>query len=134
MFLRRCRKQKQGQTYEYWQLVESYRMARGPRQRVVAHLGDMEEAAREGVAQAARGERTHQPRLFDEVAPEWVEVDAKRLRVERVRDFGGPWLGLQVLEKLGLGAFLQGVLPSGREDVSWAMMAQVLILGRLCDR
>ena len=118
---------------EYWAVVESYRTARGPRQRIVAYLGDMEEAARQGVVQAARGARTHQPRLLDEVAPEWVEVDAKRLRVERVRDFGGPWLGLQVLEQLELVEFLDSVIPCGREEIPWAMMSLVLVLSRLCD-
>ena len=122
-----------GEQKDYWQLVESYRTARGPRQRIVAYLGNVEAAAREGVAQAARGVRTHQPRLEETEAPEWVEVDAKRLRVERVREFGGPWLGLQVMEKLGLGAFLHSVLLTGREEISWATTAQVLILGRLCD-
>jgi hypothetical protein len=133
MHLRKWRKRVQGKTEEYWALVESYRTARGPRQRIVAYLGDMTEAAREGVAQAARGERTHQLRLEAAEAPEWVAVDARRVRVERVREFGGPWLGLEVMEKLGLGAFLHSVLPAGREEIPWASMAQVLILGRLCD-
>jgi len=133
MHLRKWRKRVKGRTEEYWALVESYRTARGPRQRIVAYLGEMAEASREGVAHAARGERAHQPRLLEEGTPEWVEVDAKRLRVERVREFGGPWLGLEVMEKLGLGAFLRSVLPAGREEIPWASMAQVLILGRLCD-
>ena len=133
MYLRKCRRKVGGEQKDYWQLVESYRTARGPRQRIVAYLGNVEAAAREGVAQAARGVRTHQPGLEETEAPEWVEVDAKRLRVERVREFGGPWLGLQVMEKLGLGAFLHSVLLTGREEISWATTAQVLILGRLCD-
>ena len=133
MFLRRCRQRKHGQEYVYWQLIECYRTERGPRQRVVAHLGDVGEAVREGVAQAARGVGTHQLRLEEKEPPEWVEVDVKRLRVERVREFGGPWLGLQVMEKLGLGAFLHAVLPIGREEIPWATMVQVLMLGRLCD-
>ena len=41
MFLRRNRRQKNGQQYEYWSLVESYRTERGPRQRVVATLGKL---------------------------------------------------------------------------------------------
>jgi len=133
MHLRKWRKRVKGRTEEYWALVESYRTDRGPRQRIVAYLGDVEEAAREGVAQAARGVRTHQLRLEEAEAPEWVEVDVKRLRVERVREFGGSWLGLQVMERLGLGAFLREALPAGREEIAWATMAQVLILGRLCD-
>ncbi len=133
MHLRKWCKQVGGHREEYWAVVESYRTARGPRQRIVAYLGEVEEAGRQGMVQAARGTRTHQPRLWDEVAPEWVEVDARRLRVDRVREFGGPWLGLQVMEKLGLGEFLQSVLPSGREEIPWAAMAQVLVLGRLCS-
>ena len=50
-----------------------------------------------------------------------------------MRDFGGPWLGLQVMEKLGLREFLQAMLPAGREEIEWASMVQVLILGRLCE-
>jgi transposase len=133
MYVRKCRRRVGGEPKDYWALVESYRTARGSRQRVVAYLGDMEEAAREGVLHAARGDQTHQGQLFGEVAPEWVEVDTTRLRVERVREFGGPWLGRQVMEKLGLAAFLRSVLPEGREEIPWADMAQVLVLGRLCD-
>jgi len=60
-------------------------------------------------------------------------VDVERVRAERPRDFGGAWLGLQLLEKLGLTGFLQKVLPEGREDVAWWAMALVLVLCRLCD-
>jgi hypothetical protein len=41
MFLRRNRRQKNGELYEYWTLVESIRTVRGPRQRVVATLGKL---------------------------------------------------------------------------------------------
>ena len=133
MYLRKCRRRVAGQQREYWQVVESYRTARGPRQRTVAYLGDMKEAARQGVAQAARGDRTRQQSLFEEVEPKWVEVDAKRLRVERVRDFGGPWLGLEVLKKLELVEFLESVLAPGREQIPWPMMSLVLVLSRLCN-
>lgn len=40
---------KGGGRYEYWALVESYRTARGPRERVVAYLGDLDEETRQGV-------------------------------------------------------------------------------------
>jgi hypothetical protein len=133
MHLRKWRKRGKEGTEEYWAVVESYRTARGPRQRIVAYLGEMPEAARQGVVEAARGKRSHQPRLLEEVEPEWVEVDANRIRVERVRDFGGPWLGLRVMEKLGLPQSLASVLAAGREEIPWATMAQVLVLGRLCD-
>jgi hypothetical protein len=41
MFLRRNRREVNGEPYEYWTLVESYRTERGPRQRVVATLGKL---------------------------------------------------------------------------------------------
>ena len=133
MYIRRCRQKKDGKVRDYWQLVESYRTERGPRQRVVAHLGTAEETTRLGIAHAATGDRVHQKGLFGEVEPEWVEADIKRVRAERVREFGGPWLGLQMLEMLGLTEVLRSVMPRGREDIEWPVMAQVLILARLCD-
>ena len=88
MHLRKWRTQGKQGLEEYWALVESYRTARGSRQRIVAYLGDLGEAAGE--------EQAYQPGLFEEVEPEWVEGDTRRLRVERGRDFGGPWLGLSL--------------------------------------
>ena len=71
---------------------------------------------------------------FDEEGePEWVEVDTRRVRAERVRDFGGYWLGLEVADKLGLISLLEKLLPEGREDIPWSMMALTLVLMRLCE-
>ena len=71
--------------------------------------------------------------VFYDEEPEWIEVDLKRIAVERTRRFGGSWLGLELLRKLGLDAFITQAIPGGREDVPWAVMAMVLVLGRLCD-
>lgn len=135
MYLRRCRATKCKNDHIYWELVESYRTERGPRQRVVAYLGDMSQAERNGVMQAATNRAgSWQSRLFDEEGePEWVEVDAKRVRVERVRDFGGYWLGLETVEKLDLISLLDRLMPVGQEDIPWSMMALTLVLMRLCD-
>lgn len=134
MFIRPCYRTKNGKRHAYWALMESYRTERGPRQRVVAYLGQFEESLREGVKQAAEGRRGgRQKRLFDEARPQWVEVDVKRLRVENRRDFGGPWLGLQLVEQLSLKEFLDRAVPSGREEIPWSLMALVLVLCRLCD-
>jgi transposase len=102
---------------------------------VVAYLGDMEECGRLGVREAAGGneEHIHQGKLFDEAKPCWVEVDTSRVKVERTRFFGGPWLGLKILEKLALEEFLDSVMPAGREEIPWGVMALVLVLSRLCD-
>src|ERR1039457_2928693 len=41
MFLRSSVVKKSGKTYRYWKLVENVRTDAGPRQQVVAHLGDL---------------------------------------------------------------------------------------------
>jgi transposase len=135
MYLKRCGQTKAKRDGVYWELVESYRTERGPRQRVVAYLGDIAEASRLGLKQAATNQTdSWQSRLFDaEGEPEWVEVDTKRVRVERVRDFGGYWLGLEVADKLGLITLLEQLLPEGREDIPWSMMTLTLVLMRLCE-
>ena len=135
MYLRPIRKTRSNGTVEQtWALVESYRTARGPRQRTVAYLGDLAEEERRGVQAAASGTTTHQPALFaDDGPPQWVEIDLKSLRVERTLQFGGPWVGRTLLEVLGLPDVLAAHLPVGHEEIPWAVMAQVLLLGRLLD-
>lgn len=134
MFIRRCGQSRTNKDRVYWELVESCRTERGPRQRVVAYLGDLDEAARLGLKQTAlnQGESFQRDLFAQTPDPEWVTVDVKRLRVERLRDFGGAWLGLEVWKKLGLSAFLEKEMAQGREEIPWSMMASVLALMRLC--
>ena len=134
MFVRPCYRRKNGKRHAYWALVESYRAERGPRQRVVAYLGDMDEDGRLGVKDVADKKSAYrQQRLFDQVKPRWVEVDVNGIRVERTRDFGGPWLGLELVKRLDLLSFLEQVMPKGREQISWPTMSLILVLSRLCD-
>ena len=115
MFIRQYFKQENGRRTAYWALVESHRTATGPRQRVVAWLGKLDEAGRLGVKQAAEESRRSTPstaahcntqplntqkrfEFDDDIAvaePRWVEVNAGGVRVENLRQFGGPWLALQ---------------------------------------
>lgn len=134
MFIRPCYRRKNGKRHAYWALMESYRTARGPRQRVVAYLGQLDQRRRLGVKGAAEGKRgPRQKKFFDDVRPQWVEVDVKRVRVENRRDFCGPWLGLELVDQLGLKEFLDRTIPSGREAIPWSLMALVLVLCRLCE-
>ncbi len=133
MFIRPCYRKKNGKRHAYWALMESYRTKRGPRQRVVAYLGRLDEAERLGVKQAAEGTTNSQRTLFDKPEPRWVEVDTSAVRVENCRSFGGPWLALELIRKLGLDQFLERTIPSGREDVPWSMTALILIIARLCE-
>ncbi len=134
MYLRRCYRQKDGTRHAYWALVESYRTARGPRQRVVAYLGELDAQGRVAVHQQADGTvRAHQQQLYEGTEPHWVEVDLQRIRVERSCEFGGPWLGLTLLHRLDLIRVIEETLPGGRAAIPWAMTSLVLVLGRLCD-
>ena len=134
MFIRPHYRTKNGKRHAYWALMESYRTQRGPRQRVVAYLGQLDEAHRLGMCDAATGTAgRHQKQLFDDVRPEWVEVDVKRVRVENRRQFGGPWLGMELIEQLGLKDFLAQTMPRGDENIPWSLMALVLVLCRLCE-
>lgn len=132
MYLRPIYRDKDGKRHAYWALMKSVRTARGPRSHVVAYLGALPEAERRGVAQAAEGCGSVQEGFFEERAA-WVEVDTSRVRVERVREFGGPWLACELLRQVGLDAFFAQTIPLGREDIPWALMAQVLVMSRLCD-
>jgi hypothetical protein len=118
MYLRRCYRRKDGKRHAYWALVESYRTNRGPRQRVVAWLGVMDERGRLGVKRCAEKNAAYQTGLFTRTEPEWVEVDVKRVRVERSRKFGGPWLGRELLRRLELERFLEETLPNGFSNAS----------------
>ena len=153
MFIRQCYRTKNGQRYAYWALVESYRTATGPRQRVVAWLGKLDEAGRLGVQHAAdttrksvepTRETEHLQPLgrqlrfeFDDdpstVQPRWVEVNAAGVQVENVRQFGGPWLALHLIQTLKLDTFLDKAIPGGREHVPWDVSSLILIIARLLE-
>jgi hypothetical protein len=94
----------------------------------------MVERGRLGVKRCAGQQLGYQTDLFTRRELEWVEVDLKRVRMERSRKFGGPWLGRELLRRLELDRFLEETLPNGREEIPWSAMAMILVLGRLCER
>jgi hypothetical protein len=70
-------------------LVESYRTARGLRQRQIAYLGEMDETGCLGVQQAAQNHPGYQTCLLeDNIAAEWVEINVNAVRTEHSRRFG----------------------------------------------
>lgn len=151
MFLRRKTKSARGVGYSYWHLCETVRTARGPRQRVVASLGKLDQtelaALRGGwddLPALLRGE-TPSPRPFtaplpglaaavvpDPAAPRWEQADLRALRVERSRDFGESYLALSLWHRLGLDTILAELLPVARESVGWAHAAALLTVARFC--
>ena len=80
MFIRKACRKKDGKSHHYWILVESYRTPQGPRHRTVAYLGQMDEAGRLGVQQAAQNHPGHQASCLEGTVPEWVEINVKGVR------------------------------------------------------
>jgi transposase len=144
MFLRRCERKKNGKRHTYWALVESYRTAKGSRQRVVAHLGELKADEKTGWAKLGQHlegkQQAKRPQLslFDPPPPEPcqeepVAVRLSGVRLERLRDFGDVWLAWGLWRMLGLEEVLEGLIESGREDVSWVTVAAILTIARFCE-
>ena len=103
MFLRRYSRTVAGKKLTYYALVESVRTADGPRQRVVAHLGelnhDQERRWQRSLVVYNRQGESQQLRLFPEDADPSLDddPDVARIRLSRVgwtnsRNFGDIFL------------------------------------------
>jgi transposase len=142
MFLRSCERRKNGKRHTYWALVESYRTARGSRQRVVAYLGELKRSERSGWAQLGQSlsaKKKPQRSLFDPPGDddlpedETVLVRLEGVKLERVRDFGDVWMAWGLWRLLGLDSLLAELMPRGQEEVPWATMAAILVIARFCE-
>ena len=142
MFLRRYERRKSGKRHTYWALVESIRTAQGSRQRIVAYLGELKKSEQNGWAWLGRRldkKDRPQPSLFD--PPSYPEPDdrepvlvkLKGVRLERSRDFGDVWLALGLWRLLDLDGLLSRLMPAGREDVPWPLVAAILTVARFCE-
>jgi hypothetical protein len=140
MFLRRYKRTKDGKSHVYFALVESVRTDRGPRQRIVAQLGELGEDQRQRWQQTAifhtRQRNAGQLHLFDDPSAP-PEADVVRVRLGKVgwtnvRAFGDVWLGLQLWQMLGLDRIIERHVPTGREMVPPAGMAAIEVISRLC--
>jgi len=137
MYLRHTTRRKDGKVHTYWRLVRSVRVGRKVVQQTVAHLGELDAQGRaraRALAHAILGTR-EQPDLFSppDDGDEGIPVRLHRLRLERGRTFGNVWLGWTLWRALRLDAWLERLMPTGREAVPWATMAAVLVLARLCE-
>jgi transposase len=140
MFLRRYRRTKDGKTHTYFALVESVRTELGPRQRIIAQLGELTEDEQHRWQQTAifyaREKNAKQLNLFDDPSAP-LEPDVVRVRLGKVgwtnaRAFGDVWLGLQLWQMLGLDRIMERHLPAGRETVPPATMVAIEVISRLC--
>src|SRR5258706_3961495 len=113
MYLRRHRRTKDGKSHTYYALVESVRTDAGPRQRVVAHLGelnhDQERRWQRTVVFHNRQGEARQLTLFpdDETVPLPDDPDVARIRLNKVgwtngRRFGDVWLARWLWQYLRL--------------------------------
>ena len=142
MFLRPYRVAKDGKDHTYWSLVETVRTPDGPRQRTVCYLGELNSSAQARWLKAVevfneQGER-QQLKLFasdvppPENDPDVARVWVKKIRLERVRQFGNCLLGLELWKRLGLDRFFEARLDDEPADVPWSRVAALLAINRLC--
>jgi transposase len=142
MFLRSHRREKDGKDHSYWSLVETVRTPDGPRQRTLCYLGELNGSAQTRWLKAIevfneQGE-SQQLKLFpSEVEPppndpQVARVLLNKVRLERTRQFGACWLGLQLWKRVELDRFFERHLDAHDGGVPWSRVAAVLAINRLC--
>jgi transposase len=143
MFLRRYVRTKAGKKHVYFALVESIRTDAGPRQQVVAYLGelnaDQERRWQRTVVFHNRQGDTEQLRLFpdDDEAPLPDDPDIVRVRVSDVgwsnsRRFGDVYLARWLWNLLDLDTIISRHVPQGKETVRPADVVAIEVINRLC--
>ncbi|MGH9434255.1 MAG: IS1634 family transposase, partial [Terriglobia bacterium] len=142
MFLRPYRVAKDGKDHTYWSLVETVRTPDGPRQRTVCYLGELNSSAQARWLKAVevfneQGER-RQLKLFPSDIeppgndPDVARVLVKKIRLERVRQFGNCFLGWELWKRLGLDRFFEALLDAEPAEVPWSRVAALLAINRWC--
>jgi transposase len=137
VYLRHSKVRKAGKTHTYWRLVRSVRRNGKVVQETVAQLGELDAEGRAKAKALARQitGRGEQRELFEASASgeTTVPVRLDRIRLERGRSFGDVWLGWRLWQALRLDVLCEELLPRGREQVPWSVMAAVLVIARLCE-
>jgi hypothetical protein len=144
MFLRRYRRSKDGKTHHYYALVESVRTESGPRQQVVAYLGelnaDQERRWQRTVVFYNRQGDAQELRLFpdDDTVPLPDDPDVVRVRLDKVgwsngRRFGDIWLARWLWQFLELDQIIARHVPQGKETVAPADVIAIEVINRLCQ-
>jgi len=127
MYIRRINKKACGKNHYYWVLVESYRTEKGVRQRVVGYIGDVTKKRAKGFQEATEPCYSYQENfLSPEELPDKVEIETKKTRTERQRQFGGVWLGNKLFDKLGLNGFFE------QHNRDWSAIFKILVASRFC--
>ena len=142
MFLRLNRRTKDGKDHTYWSLVETVRTLDGPRQKTLCYLGELNSSAQarwlktievfneQGEAQQLKLFPAHVEAPPDD--PQVARVLVNKVRLERTRQFGSCWLGLELWRRLELDRFFADAVDEQEADVPWSRVAAVLAINRLC--
>ena len=142
MFLRAHGRRKDGKDHTYWSLVETVRTPDGPRQRTLCYLGELNNSSQTRWLKTIevfneQGE-AQQLKLFpSDVGPPTDDPQVPRVllnqvRLERARQFGSCWLGLELWKRLGLDRFFEQAADEQEGDVAWSRVTAVLAINRLC--
>src|SRR5260370_3224521 len=142
MFLRPHQRTKDGKDHTYWSLVETVRTADGPRQKTLCYLGELNSSAQtrwlktievfneDGEAQQLKLFPSHVEVPADD--PQVARVLVNRVRLERTRQFGACYLGLELWGGVELDRFFEEAVDSYDGDLPWSRGALVLAINRLC--
>ena len=142
MFLRRYTRTKDGKKHTYYALVESVRTDAGPRQQVIAYLGelnhDQQRRWQRTVVFHNRQGEAQQLRLFtDNTIALPDDPDVVRIRLNSVgwtngRRFGDVWLARWLWHHLHLDEIVARHLPHGKHTVAPADVVAIEVINRLC--
>jgi transposase len=142
MFLRPNHRGKDGKDHTYWSLVETVRTADGPRQKTLCYLGELNSSSQarwlrtvevfneQGEAQQRKLFPSHVTPPADD--PQVARVLLNKVRLERTRQFGACYLGLELWKRLELDGFFEQALDGESADVPWSRVAALLAINRLC--
>src|SRR5271167_3822176 len=142
MFLRANHRSKDGKEHTYWSLVETVRTAEGPRQKTLCYLGELNSSAQarwlrtvevfnqQGEAQQLKLFPSHVAPPPDD--PQVARVLLNKVRLERTRQFGSCFLGLELWKRLELDRFFEQAVDGESADVPWSRVAALLAINRLC--
>jgi len=142
MFLRPNHRGQDGKDHTYWSLVETVRTPDGPRQKTLCYLGELNSSAHARWLTTVevfneQGE-TQQLKLFPSHVepppddPQVARVVLNKVRLERTRQFGACFLGLELWKRLELDRFFEQAVDGEAADVPWSRVAALLAINRLC--
>jgi hypothetical protein len=144
MFLRRYTRTKNGKQHVYFALVESIRTEAGPRQQVVAHLGELNSAQerrwQRTVACYNRHGEVQQLCLFpdEDELPAPDDANVVRVRLDSVgwsngRRFGDVWLARWLWQLVELDQIVARHVPQHKQTVAPADIVAIEVINRLCQ-